>query len=145
MQKRKIAIELRSLNNLIKRYVDTDINKSKNIIDGITGTNGWIIRFIAENSHRDIYQRDLEETFNITRSTASKVVSLMVQKGLIQYQSVPHDARLKKLVLTEKAIEILEIMKKKGSELESILTRGFSQEELSALYSYIERMKNNMR
>ena len=71
MQNGNIGIELRYLNNLIRRYVDNKLHKK--YIDSVTGTNGWIIGYIAD--HGDVYQKDLETEFGITRSTASKAVS----------------------------------------------------------------------
>lgn len=142
VKKRIIGIELRSLNNLIMRYIDNSSHKKQ--IDKITGTNGWIIGFLSDNADKDIYQRDLEEKFTITRSTASKVLIRMERKGLIERRSVPHDARLKKLVLTEKARKISELMKEDGAHMEKILTKGFSDDEIEKLYSYIQRMKTNI-
>lgn len=143
MKKKLIGMELRSLNNLIMRHVENSANKKQ--IDSITGTNGWIIGFLAENSDKEIYQKDLEGQFSITRSTASKVLILMEQKGLIERHSVPHDARLKKLVLTEKAQKVSELMIEGASRMEETLTKGFTEEELEYLCSCIQRMKNNIK
>lgn len=144
MVKRKlIGLELRSLNNLIMRHFENSEVKKR--VDSITGTNGWIIGFLADNADKDIYQKDLEEQFSITRSTASKVLILMEKKGLIERHGVPHDARLKKLVLTEKAKEISKLMKEEATKMEEILTKGFTKEELDILYNFIQRMKKNIQ
>ncbi|WP_334212268.1 MarR family winged helix-turn-helix transcriptional regulator, partial [Clostridium paraputrificum] len=139
----KIGIELRGLNNMIKRYIDKHLNKK--VVDQITGTNGWIITYLSHNLDRDVFQKDLEEEFGVTRSTASKVINLMVQKGLVERHSVPYDARLKKLVLTPKASKISELINEDKETIEKLLTKGFSDEELETLQSYIERMKNNLQ
>lgn len=120
-------------------------SSSKKQIDSITGMNGWIIGFLAENADKDIYQKDLEEQFSITRSTVSKVLILMEKKGLIERHGVPHDARLKKLVLTEKAWKISKLMIDDAIRMEETLTNGFTEEELDYLYSCIQRMKNNIQ
>ena len=142
MKTLRIGIELRSLNNLIMRYMENHSSKPR--VDAITGTNGWIIGFLAKNQDRDIFQRDLEQVFGITRSTASKVINLMEKKDLIRRESVPQDARLKKLVLTPKALKISEIMREDSNQLDRTLVAGFSDEELRHLYSYIDRMKHNV-
>ena len=142
MESKAIGINLRSLNNLIMRYLEQHANKKK--VDSLTMTNAWIIEYIAEHSDRDVFQRDFEREFRITRSTISKVINLMVQKGFIERQSVEHDARLKKLVLTPKALEIADLMCRDNKMLNEQLTKGFSDEELDTLYSYIERMQNNL-
>ena len=143
MKDNSIGMELRSLNNLIMRYVENHFHKKT--VDTITGTNGWIIGYIADNEGKDIYQKDLEKEFSVTRSTASKVINLMVKKNLIERQQVPHDARLKKLVLTERAKKLSAIMYQDKCEMNNVLTKGFTHEELETLHAYIHRMKENLR
>lgn len=142
MREKAVGLEIRSLTNLIRRYGENSANLK--YAESITGTNGWIIRYIAEHSDRDIYQKDLEEKFSITRSTASKVIKLMEQKGLIERCSVPSDARLKKLVLTPKAMALHHGIMEDVKKLEAALICGFTSEELDTFCSYIERMKCNI-
>ncbi|MEA4832533.1 MAG: MarR family winged helix-turn-helix transcriptional regulator [Oscillospiraceae bacterium] len=142
MPRRNIGFELHTLNHRVHRFVDCSTHKK--YIDNITGTNGWIIGYIGSNRDRDVYQRDFEKDFGITRSTASKVVNLMVTKGLIERVAVQHDARLKKLVLTDKAEELVKFMDEDHRVVNEMLIKGFSDEELDNLYSYIERMRNNI-
>lgn len=143
MQEKRVGLELRSLNNLIKRYIDNLPEKKQ--ADSITGTNGWIIGYISKHPDQDIYQKDLEEHFSITRSTASRVITLMERKGLVKRESVASDARLKKLVLTQKALDVSEMMFRGATEMEKRLTSGFAEEEIDRLFSYIERMKHNLK
>lgn len=144
MENRAIGSEIRVLSNLIHRRVENAPNKKK--VDRITGANAWIISYISEQNekNRDVYQRDLEHQFGITRSTASKVVNLMVQKGLIERQSVPEDARLKKLVLTERAYEVHNLMMQDFDVIERTLAMGFSAEELENFFDYMHRMQDNL-
>lgn len=131
--------ELRSLSHLIYRFIENLPNKKQ--IESMTGTNGCIIGYLADNSGRDVFQKDIEKAFGITRSTASKVINLMEQKGLVERQSVSRDARLKKIVMTEKSKAISHLITEDMILVEGILTDGFSEEEKEALYDYIERMK----
>lgn len=142
MGPRKVGIEIRSLDNLIMRFVDSSAAKRQ--LDAITGTNGWIIGFLAERGGQAVFQRDLEKEFGITRSTASKVIDLMVKKGLVERRSVDYDARLRQLVLTDKAWAAAQVMVREGEALENRLLEGFAQEEIAQLMDYIARMKHNM-
>jgi DNA-binding MarR family transcriptional regulator len=124
-----------------------DLNRpDKEALERITNANRWVIGFLAEQQQKgkDVFQRDLEETFCVTRSTVSKVLDLMVRKGLVERQAVPHDARLKKLVLTPKALELSERMRLYAEEVEREVTAGFSQEEIDTLLDYIERIRKNL-
>lgn len=142
MQKAPLGREIHSLSNLIMRYVEN--TSAKKQIESITGTNSWIIKYIDDHKDTDVFQRDLEHKFGITRSTASKVINLMVEKGLILRESVSYDARLKKLVLTPKAQKIAQRITQDVQEIDAAISRGFSEEELKLLHQYIKRIKQNV-
>ncbi|MDU1050567.1 MAG: MarR family transcriptional regulator, partial [Veillonella sp.] len=94
-----------------------------------TGGNAHIIMFLARNRNREIYQHTIEQKFCITRSTASRVLALMEKKGLIARESVAHDARCKRIVLTDKADAIVADLKANGERVERLLVDGFSESE----------------
>ena len=144
MEGTRIGLEIKTLNNMIKRYYDFSSHRSE--VDTITGNNGWIIAFLGKNARdgKDVHQKDIEDHFNITRSTVSNVLSLMEQKGLVKRLPDDKDARLKKIVLTEKAEGVREILKADADRMESALTAGFTAEELETLSFYIKRMKENI-
>ena len=142
MRKKPIGSQIHILANTIHRFVESLPNKKQ--IDSLTGTNAWIIGYIASRGGEDVFQKDFEKQFGITRSTASKVVNLMEKKGLVERRSVPNDARLKKLVLTEKSEKIHRLMIEDFKKLESILEEGFSEEELERFEEYVHRMQRNL-
>ncbi len=144
-QETSVGLEIRILNNLAMRIIDKRGGKDK--VDAATGSNGWILRFLAEAEEegRDIYQKDIEKKFCITRSTVSKVLSLMEQKGLIERKAVKGDARLKRITLTDKAKELHNLMVDDGLMLESIIEKGLSEEEIKAFYAVSEKIKANLK
>lgn len=145
MQKLKdksISTQLRGLSHRIHRFLENSPNKKT--IDSITGTHGWIIAFLSCNKDKDIFQKDVEREFDVTRSTASKVIDLMEQKGLVRRERVSCDARLKKLVLTEEAESISKLFENDIGRLEETLTKGFTDEEKEILCDFIVRMKTNL-
>lgn len=142
-ENRQIGRELLRLNNVIRRYFCKNNCTGKNK-DEVTGTNLRIIRFLKANEDRDVYQKDVEKEFGITRSTASRVLMLMEEKGLVQRLSVEQDARLKKLILTEKSAMLGEKMRIVGEQADARLMEGFTEEEQNQLYAFIDRMVENM-
>lgn len=113
-------------------------------VQGMTCKNGWLIAFLAANQGRAVYQRDLEKEFNITRSTASRVISLMEKKQFVVRHGVEGDARLKEIALTDKALDVVEKIQQSNVQMEAELTRGFSPEEVSQLTGYLQRLLENM-
>ena len=139
---RNLMGELLCVSNLIKRAIDSSRVKQK--IDNVTGTNGRIIVFLYHNRDRDVFQKDIEERFSYRRSTASSVISLMEEKGLIERHSVPYDARLKKLTLTDKALELVELVEEDRENFDRRLREGITESELENLYSTLEKMRRNL-
>ena len=141
-QHKHIGFEIKTLSNLIKRQFDQSSNKKE--IDNLTGTNGWVIGYLANNQHRDVFQRDLELEFSIRRSTASKILQLMEKKGFIKREAVEYDARLKKLVLTEKALEVHAIAQQGINQLEKKISKGLTNEEIETFFKIAEKIKKNL-
>ena len=142
MQGKHILMELRASHNLAMRYIENNFLHGE--LDRLTVGNGWIIGYIYSNRDKDVFQKDIEEHFSITRSTVSKVVDCMVNKGLIERKNVSSDARLRKLVLTDKAVAMVEHMRRYEAQIEEQLLKGFSENEREQLVSYIQRIKDNI-
>lgn len=142
---KNIGIRFRMINNAIRRYIDRNSDLKKEI-DNVTCSNGWIIGHLCrmESLGRDVYQRDFETDFGITRSTVSKVLKLLEKKGMIERKAVSHDGRMKKIVLTDKSREIGRQMHEQGEKAEAQLTNGFTSEELTTLCGFLDRIQANM-
>ena len=112
--------------------------------DELTGKNGWIIGYIAENKDKEIFQKDIENQFVIRRSTVSGILKLMEKKGYIIREGVSYDARLKKLTLTEKSWDFVSKTMEKVDENEEKLRNGLSVEELDSFFRTLEKIKQNL-
>ena len=97
-----IPAQLRRVDNLIFRRLNQF--SRANGVEQTTPMHGWIIEYLYRHRDEPVFQRDIEREFSITRSTVTNILQLMERKGYIRRQSVPQDARLKQLVLTEEGI-----------------------------------------
>ena len=137
-----IGIVVRRLNNKIGRAV-ASIN-AREFGDNTTHVQSWVIRYLYENSDKDVFQKDLEVRFSVRRSTMTSILQLMEKNGLITKAEVESDKRLKKLLLTPLAIEKQERMKKCIDDLEMTLRRNVSDEELAVFVSVAEKIEANL-
>ena len=140
--KRKLGFEIGRTSRLIKRVLDN--NSQMEYIDKVTGTHGFALGFLHRNKDRDIFQKDFEKEFDIRRSTASHILSLMEENGMITRESVPYDARLKKIVLTEKALNIQTEVMCFFDNLEKEFEKDISEEELQIFYSVLDKINSNI-
>ena len=93
---------------------------------------------------KSIFQKDIENTFSIRRSTVSNMLKLMEKKGYIRRETVSSDARLKKLVLTQKALDADRMLKTQLAEKERMLRRNISDEELEVFYRVLDKIRGNI-
>ena len=114
-------------------------------LDEVTIMNGWILGYLSRNSDCDIFQKDVEAYFGIGRSTVTNIVKLMEKKQLIRRESVERDARLKKLLLTDKGREADGRVQAMLAWMEQSLLEGITQEEQDSFYRMLDKLQVNLK
>ena len=141
MDCKEIAKEVKSLANLLKRRLDASIAKVSP--DNITGVQVLILGFINE-AETDVYQKDIEKQFDIRRSTVTNILHGMEKQELIIRESVNNDARLKKIILTSKAKDILSNLNAEVTKTQKLLIKDISEQDLETYFKVIKKMKENL-
>jgi len=141
MECKEIAKEVKTLANLLKRRLDNAITKVS--AGNITSVQVLILGFVEE-SNVEVYQKDIEKQFDIRRSTVTNILNGMEKQELIERQSVNNDARLKKIILTTKAKDILSRLNSEVTNIQQLLIKDISQEELEMYLLVIKKMKENL-
>ena len=113
--------------------------------DQVTVMNGWIVKYLVLNQDKDIFQKDIEKEFGITKSTVAGIIKLMEKKGFIERISVPRDARLKKLVLTDKGREYEDKMGTQFRLDEQMYRENITDEELCIFIRVLNKIKQNVK
>ena len=134
--------EIKVISNLHKRLIGN--YECGRYVSEVTGNNAFIIGYLADHRDRDVFQKDLEEIFSVRRSTMSNIIARMEEKGFLVRVPVDHDARLKKLLLTEKGNMIHELMEKNIAAAEEKLIEGFSEEEKKTLFLLLQKLRANL-
>ena len=137
-----IGYKIRLIHNQIHKRMEA--KKQENEKEPLTGMQRWTLGFLRDHDGKDIYQKDIETEFSVSRATASNMLAVMERKGLVRRETVEHDARLKKLVLTDKARTMVERSEQDMREMEALLEKGLSDEEVKDLKKYLDRMLLNL-
>ncbi|MCI9440737.1 MAG: winged helix-turn-helix transcriptional regulator [Ruminococcus sp.] len=138
----QVGFEIHRTAHMMSRRLEGNVKDRG--IDEVTLTHGWIIRFLYENRDKDIYQKDIEKYFLVGRSTVAGSIKLMEKKGLVRREFVECDARLKKVLLTEKGIHAHETIEAMIEELNSGLLEGIGQKETEIFLKVIRKIKENI-
>lgn len=109
-----------------------------------SGAQGRTLHFLLAHTKIDIFQKDIEEEFGLRPPTATALLKELEQRGLIRKEPVPYDARKKKIVVTEEALQYKDCVLKGLEELNQKLTAGISDEEMQVFFYVTGKMLDNL-
>lgn len=109
----------------------------------LTARHGYLLRYLYENQSQDIFQRDIEKKFSLSRSTVTVTLQVMEKNGLILRESVDQDARLKRITLTQKARDLHRQIENEIESFEAYATAGVTEEERTVFFTVIQKMRKN--
>lgn len=116
----------------------------RELLPGFTISQLSIVGYLFYQEDREVYQRDLEGFFKLRRSTVSSLLNTLERKDILRRVPVAHDARLKKLVLTQKGWEIGTKVQQQFLQLNHLLIQGLSPEEQQLFSQILEKVEHNL-
>lgn len=140
-----ILAELREIANLMKRAIFAEQSKLEFRERPFSHLAMCILAYLCKyHEKRDIFQRDIEQKFCIRRSTATDLLANIERKGFITRESVESDARLKKIVVTEKTLEMQKKMEKFAKSFEQKVVAGVTNEEKQNTVVVLQKISANL-
>ncbi len=142
MEDNRMLYKMRTLEKLVFRkfLISEKIEECK----PIPPTQFQIMEYIFKHDKTDIYQKDLENILKLRRATVSGVLQTMERNELIERITDSKDTRTKKIILKKIAKDIYIQTEKKMREIENIIIKDISQEELNNFSRILEKMKQNI-
>ena len=137
-----LGFRIRSVWQQVKRLMNRHLTENNSY--GLTGMQFAIVSYLAkESAERDVFQKDLEQKFDIRKSTVTGILNTMERDGLLLRETVPYDARLRKMRLTDKALQAKQNTEQVIDSVESQLSKGLTEEEITTFLSILEKKKKN--
>lgn len=138
----QVGCELHRLEHMMSKNLEMRVKAEG--IDEVTLMHGWIMRFLYENREKEVYQKDLERYFHIGRSTVTNTIQLMEKRGFIRRESVERDARLKKVLLTEKGVQSHEKIEELITELNDGILDGIEEKDVETFIRVLYIIRENV-
>ena len=138
-----IGLEIKNVNNLISRGVCN--LKTMSLLKEVTGSNGYILRYLKREKDQQITQKMIEQTMGITRSTASTVLSRMERMDWIKREALVTDSRSRLVSITSKGLALCEQLEEELALFEKGLVKGFSEKELVEFVRLLNKIKENLK
>ena len=136
-----IANKIRIIHNNIDKYFHSSWEKA-----GIEPTRMQCatLHYLRLHKDEDVFQKDLEAAFAISGATVTNILKVMEKDGLIVREPMEKDARLKKLVMTEKGLQYDEVARTNVIRLAEGMEKGFTEEEIARFRIYLDRLTQNI-
>lgn len=138
---RHLGKVVHTLSNQIKRNMDTLTLQSV-----VPMSQGRIIHYLCRcKDDKIIFQKDIEEEFNLRRPSATGILQALEQNGYIERVGVDYDKRLKKIVLTKKGLHVVPAIRRDLRAMEECLKKDISDEDLTTFYKVVDQMFINLK
>ena len=132
---------IRILSHSMRRHNPAEMIEN----DDLTLMQKHVLKFILlETIHRDLYQKDIEEEFQIRKSTVTGYVQLMEKNGFLIRESDKEDARKKRLVPTAKAEKLRVKILEDINQIEKIMVEGIKEEDVTTCKQVLYHVLENL-
>lgn len=137
-----LGFEIRLINNLIKGVVsrthpDTGVRPQTQLQAGILG-------YLYHKKEQPVYQKNIEEEFNISGATATNTLRVMERNGLLTRCAMDKDARLKRIMLTEPAKKGHRLAEAHMEMMEEKMMQGLEGAEREELLRLLAVVRENL-
>ena len=110
----------------------------------ITPMHGMVLAFLCRRPEQALYQKDVENYFSISPSTATCMLKMMEQKGYLRREPVSHDARLKRLVCTPEGEQLFCSINTAVQCVEADLLGCLGNEAYDQLWEGLEKLRRSL-
>ncbi len=96
------------------------------------------------SDHPDFTQKELAESMRISPATLAVTLKKLEKGGYVDRQMDDRDNRCNRLVLTEQGKEVVEVSHRVFAELDRMIFRDFTEEEILRLGNDLDRICRNL-
>lgn len=138
-----LLFEIKNLHIAITKKMCSIMKKNK-YINPPSPLQAKILDYLIKHSSKEVYQKDLEEVFNVSRATISEVLQTMEKNEIVERIVSLKDARVKQIKLTENSKKRYKEMQKNIKIINKNLIENITDEELKIFSNVTQKMIRNM-
>ena len=139
-RRKDVGVYLKKISERLQAYAD-----KKGYGYDVTYAQGKVLFFLHAHAGGECSMKEIETYLDVSHATVSGIISRLAEKGYVSCEKSKTDSRAKTVRLTEKEYASFDEMKRRRSELETMLLKGFSENEKETMRKNLERIYNNVR
>ena len=109
---------------------------------GLTSAHLFILNHLL--AHGPTEQRRLQDLVGVTSATLTRVLDVMVERGLVERRASETDARMNWVVPSERGLELRERLLELQAQFTRQFLQGFSPAEATLLADWLGRVNQNL-
>ena len=111
----------------------------------LTSSQVRVLKFLRERGETPVSQKEIEEYLHVSHPTVVGIVQRLEHKGFVRTEFSGQDKRQKYVYRTEREEELFRQMNNSHRELESLLTKDMSEEQIRELRELLEIVYDNVK
>ena len=111
----------------------------------LTSSQVRVLKFLRERGEMPVSQKEIEEYLQVSHPTVVGIVQRLEHKGFVRTEFSGQDKRQKYVYRTEREEELFRQMNNSHRELESLLTKDMSEEQIRELRKLLEIVDDNVK
>ncbi len=137
----EITWYLKVINHALRSKFDTILKD-----EGLTKVQFEVLLYIYEQTLKEnrVIQRDIEDHFQISNPSVSTMITRLEAKNLLVRESGDTDRRKRYVVLTSKAMTLVEGMHRQVQEAEELMLVDMDPELLDQGMKFLKQMLHNL-
>lgn len=139
MENLSLLMKLHILNIKLKKIFEKKFN-----LNNYTYFQKITLFYIIKNEGKEIYQKDIEQKFNISKSTVSESLNFLESQGYIIRNVSNKDSRLKEIKLTDKSKKFKNSFDKSLKSIEKIILNNFTNDQKIIFNKIIDEAIKNI-
>ncbi len=104
--------------------------------------HGWMLGYL-ERQEEPVFQKDLEKTFHMPKSTLADVIQYLEKNGYIEKSPVDGDGRKKQIIVTEAGKKFNDLAESQIMDVDDYITRDIPSEKLDMVVEVLEQLRKN--
>lgn len=112
--------------------------------DAVTARDGWMLGYLYHRRDKEVFQKDMEADFHMAKSSVTAALQGLEKNGYIRREPVERDARLKKIVVTGRGIQLHDSIKQSIEDMERKLAADLTPEQRQQLFAMWEQIKHRL-
>ena len=131
---------LKQIHDAIEKRANHDLKKS-----GLTLSQARFLMYLLERGESEVPAKDFESHFQVSQPTVVGILKRLEQKKLIVSSVDRLDRRIKNISLTSSGMELCHREINHQKQMEAMIVKNLSPEEIAAFRSALETVYENVR